>query len=184
MGNVELGGRLKQAREQAGFTQSEVCKEAEIPKVQTLSAYERGVNSPPLGTLKKLAMLYKISTDWLLFGEKSSLKIEKNPRDYVEQLVDAADHLGLAIDSWEEGFAQEKVIVLRLLSSPYDGMSLFVTKWQRLRDLLDNEIIEPDEYEGLMRQRLNALVLTEMVSDDKTTDKTTDFMDDTERLPF
>ena len=55
MGNSEFGARLKKAREDAGKKQVEVCNIIGIPKVQTLSAYERGVNFPPIETLKKLA---------------------------------------------------------------------------------------------------------------------------------
>lgn len=179
MGSIELGSRLKQAREKAGLKQSEVCEAVEIPKVQTLSAYERGVNSPPIETLKKLILLYKVSSDWLLFGENSVHKMEKTPHDYVEQLVDSADHLCLDFDDWEDSYTHEKVIVLRLLSSPYDGMNSFVEKWSRLRELLDSKIIELDEYEGLMRQRINSLVLTEKIR------KTIGEMpSDTEELPF
>ena len=179
MGSTELGNRLKQAREKAGLKQSEVCNAVEIPKVQTLSAYERGVNSPPIETLKKLILLYKVSSDWLLFGENSIHKMEKKPLDYVEQLVDSADHLHLDFYEWGDDYSQEKEIVLRLHSSPYDEMNSFVEKWCRFRELFDNNIIELDEYEGLMRQRINSLVLTEKIR--KTIGE---MSSDTEELPF
>lgn len=176
----ELGARLKKARENAGMKQVDVCQNVDIPKVQTLSAYERGVNSPPFETLKKLAKLYKISTDWLLFGENNIPAAEKSPLDYVKQLVDAADHLNLTFNNWEDYYSHENVIVLALLSSPYEGMGSFVEKWSRLRDLLDNGIIEQDEYDGLISQKLNALILTE-----KTPQKKIDvYMNSDGELPF
>lgn len=177
MGNAELGNRLKQARERSGKKQSDVCEAVGIPKVQTLSAYERGVNSPPIETLKNLSRLYGVSTDWLLFGESYAPLKEKTPNDYVEQLVDAVDHLKMDFDSWEDSYTHDRTVVLRLFSSPYGGLNSFIVKWERLRELLDGEIIEQDEYDGLIKQKLTDLILLDIPNN---------FMDsyDTQELPF
>ena len=162
MGNTELGSRLKQAREQSGMKQSEVCESAGIPKVQTLSAYERGVNSPPLETLKNLARLFGVSTDWLLFGECCAPMKEKTPHEYVAQLVYAADHLKMSFQHEYLPGSFDHIVTLNLFSSPYKEMDSFVEKWERLRELLDKKIIEQHEYDELMKQRLNTLVLHEL----------------------
>lgn len=170
MGCLELGIRLKQARETAKLTQAEACTTADIPKVQTLSAYERGVNSPPIDILKKLSKLYTVSTDWLLFGETPTTRKEKAPRDYMEQLVEAADYLGLNVDFWDDcGINREEVIALKLGPSSYNGIASFAHKWSRIRGLLDSNTIELSEYELLINGKLKELVLTKKSSDAKAT---------------
>ncbi len=72
MGDTNLGGRLKEAREQSHLTQAEVCEKIGVSKPQTISSYERGTNNPTLETLKELSQLYSVSTDWLLFGREHS----------------------------------------------------------------------------------------------------------------
>lgn len=179
MGNAELGIRLKQARGQSGMKQADVCEAVGIPKIQTLSAYERGINSPPIETLKNLSRLYGVSTDWLLFGECYAPLKEKTPRDYVEQLVDAVDHLKIDLESRFESYTNDSIVVLNLFSSPYEGMNSFIVKWERLRKLLDEEIIEQDDYNGLMKQKLNDLALHERTNNLSYIDSY-----DTQELPF
>lgn len=57
--------KLKQARNDAGYTQSEVCDVIHINRA-TLSNYETGRLEPNLDTLAKLADFYCVSVDWLL----------------------------------------------------------------------------------------------------------------------
>lgn len=183
MADKQLGYRLKEAREAIKLTQAEVCKpeNANIPKVQTLSAYERGVNSPPLETLKRLAILYKVSTDWLLFGEEASPSISTSDIDYVMQLVRAIDCLKLKIsvdncivNSWS-GFNTAYYRVTLSTDSPFEKQIIpfrFAQKWGKLRDLLDSGIIDRDEYDTLISQRIQELLSGKF--DD----------DDSEQLPF
>lgn len=101
MSDPEMGARLKAARENMKLTQKDASEKADIAKVQTLSAYERGVNSPPLETLKKLSELYQVSTDFLLFGSEVEERRPKSDKDYFLQFITAADHLEFPI--FEEG---------------------------------------------------------------------------------
>ena len=170
MADKHFGFRLKKAREAKKLTQAEVCKpeNANIPKVQTLSAYERGVNSPPLDTLKRLAVLYEVSADWLLFGEDAGPTISKSNIDYVIQLVSAIDRLKLKIsvdsrlpaNSWA-GSNDTCYVVTLSTESPFEEQIIpyrFTQKWGKLRDLLDSGIIDCEEYDTLIAQRIQELL--------------------------
>lgn len=51
---------LKDARAEAGYTQKQIADKFGYDSAQFVSNWERGVSSPPLKTLKKLAALYHI----------------------------------------------------------------------------------------------------------------------------
>lgn len=162
MGDTELGARLRQARENKGIKQADVCQEIGIPKVQTLSAYERGVNNPPLDTLKELARLYQITTDELLFGQSAYYQPPKNEKDYVVQLVDAVDSLRLPLNAvssdYPWGYPQCNINLTGRFSLQNHQVYLsFVEKWRKLRNLLDTNTIEKSEYDILIAQRLSEL---------------------------
>jgi len=57
--------RVKDLREDNDWTQQHVANLLHICR-STYSAYENGANAVPLETLKKLALLYNTSTDYLL----------------------------------------------------------------------------------------------------------------------
>lgn len=66
----EIGARLIQAREERGLTQQEVCKIAGITQ-RTLWSYENGAwKRVPAENLRKLAKLYHVNYDWVLWGEQ------------------------------------------------------------------------------------------------------------------
>lgn len=94
-----LGNRLKEAREKKRYTQLEVATKLGISN-GTLSGYERDYRDPDTDTLRRLASLYEVTTDWLMTGkikngdttndEKSNeSEEEKRPgvqlREYIEQ---------------------------------------------------------------------------------------------------
>lgn len=57
--------RLKLARKQTGFTQTEVGKELNIPQ-STLANYESGRTEPDIETLAKLIDFYEVNANWIL----------------------------------------------------------------------------------------------------------------------
>ena len=158
MGDSEFGARLKKAREDVGLKQSEVCEALGIPKVQTLSAYERGVNFPPIETLKKLAKSYNVSSDWLLFGTENAVKVKKTPLEYLRQIVDGVDALKLYFGNTEclnSAIGSDLCIVL--LSDKYQSINDFAYEWRDLRKLRDNGTIAEDDYDTLIKKRLSRL---------------------------
>jgi transcriptional regulator with XRE-family HTH domain len=62
-----VGVRLKEARSAAGLTQRAVAADFGISR-QAVSAWERGQNLPTLMELRHLAVLYCVSSDYLLYG--------------------------------------------------------------------------------------------------------------------
>ena len=160
MGNSEFGARLKKAREDAGKKQIEVCEAIGIPKVQTLSAYERGVNYPPIETLKKLAVFYNVSTDWLLFGSKEITQRKKTQREYFVQIVEGVDALELDVKT--EGDTKDN-----LFSLPYSYISLsdinypdicsFAKDWSSLRNLRNNKTLSEKYYKAILKECIDNL---------------------------
>ena len=66
-----LGKRLRAARERKKLKQTEVKEKTGINN-KTLSGYENGVSEPDAETLRILANLYDVTTDYLLGREKQS----------------------------------------------------------------------------------------------------------------
>lgn len=66
---MKLGTRLRQARENTNLSQVQVKTSTGINN-KTLSNYEQNVSSPDPYTLKVLADLYGVTTDWLISGKQ------------------------------------------------------------------------------------------------------------------
>lgn len=74
---MTLSDKLKDARIKKGLSQIEVAKLINIGN-KTVSDYERGISSPDPDTLKKLAKLYNVSTDYLLDMNNSQFSNKTN----------------------------------------------------------------------------------------------------------
>lgn len=158
MGDEMMGFRLKQARERAGLTQDAVCQKIGLANNQSVSSYERGTTSPPVETLKKLCRLYGVSADYLLFGESHFGAQGKTPRDYAKQLVDAVDHLGLNVEEVVTDLGKECMAIC--LTSDCGDFDKFANHWSRLREVLESQILEREEYTMLISRRLEELKMT------------------------
>ena len=62
---VLLGKRLKELREEKGFTQKEVAEKLNLHSVTYLH-YEKDQREPPLKVLAEMAILFEVSTDYLI----------------------------------------------------------------------------------------------------------------------
>ena len=60
-----IGARIKAARERAGYTQEDLAAELEMSPTH-ISVLERGVKTPKLETLVRIANTLRVSTDMLL----------------------------------------------------------------------------------------------------------------------
>lgn len=158
MENKELGIRLKAIREQQKMTQQEVCAKVDIPKVQTLSAYERGINAPNLDTLSKLCKLYNVSSDYLLFGEEYK-KEHSSVKDNIRQLVQIVDGFGLPIVMYgdDENSAPTYAAILSIEGSASAERLFFgfVQKWRQLKQMRSNGTIDYEDYGILVEKRLS-----------------------------
>lgn len=66
--NIEIGERVKAAREQAGVTQEQLAERIDV-SAQYVSDLERGVVGISVPTLKNLCVALGISSDRILFGQ-------------------------------------------------------------------------------------------------------------------
>ena len=159
MGDTSFGMRLRIAREKAGLKQSDVCETLGIPKVQTLSAYERGVNNPPIEVLKELSVQYGVSVDSLLFGENNLPTPKKTTEEYVRLLVEAAVHLDMEFVTKEDPFGGVSKYYLDLNGLGFQDFGQFVSRWSVLRELVANKTLSKEEYASVLLQRLEQLKL-------------------------
>ena len=61
----DFGLRLKQLREKHNLSQSQVAKRLGISRA-AISSYENNISLPSVNVLAELALLYRVSTDYLL----------------------------------------------------------------------------------------------------------------------
>jgi len=101
-----FGERLRQARLDAGLTQSQLVRRSGIPK-PTISRYENGHVMPSLATLARLAAALELAEGALLPGLNS-------PK---EELFIALEERGIEIGSVEEA-RRVADIVAQLLEDP------------------------------------------------------------------
>lgn len=73
--NVQIGGRIRIAREAAGYTQEHFAELIDV-SVQYTSDLERGVVGTSIPTLIKICEALHVSSDYLLFGRTSENKGE------------------------------------------------------------------------------------------------------------
>ena len=71
---MEFGEFLASLRREKGYLQKEVATYLNVT-VATISNYEKGVHTPDLNTLTKLADFYDVSTDYLLQRTKYKASI-------------------------------------------------------------------------------------------------------------
>lgn len=83
---MTLGERLRIARENADLSQVLVKTKTGINN-KTLSNYENDVSSPDPITLKTLADLYSVTTDWLISGANNLEITKAHPDPEISQLL-------------------------------------------------------------------------------------------------
>lgn len=68
--NIAIGSRIKQARENIGWTQEELAEKMSL-STQFISTIERGVAGASLGTIISLCEVLNVSSEWLLCGKQT-----------------------------------------------------------------------------------------------------------------
>lgn len=82
---MSLGERLKNEREKRNWSQMYVAKRVGITNA-VLSNYERDIRDPDTETLKKLANLYEVSTDYLLGNEIEHQSNERRKASIIDKI--------------------------------------------------------------------------------------------------
>ena len=72
----DFGSRLKLSIKQSPYTQKSICSQLSISE-DSLSNYVKGRSLPNTQTLAELCELLNVSSDYLIFGKKSDLFLEK-----------------------------------------------------------------------------------------------------------
>ncbi|AMQ72491.1 MULTISPECIES: helix-turn-helix domain-containing protein [Bacillus amyloliquefaciens group] len=106
---MTLGQRLKWARKKSGYSNQDVPAEKIGLTGKTLSNYERDYRSPDPETLKKLADLYDVSTDFLVGREekdKPKSKLDQTVNEAIEQLKNEETLLFMKDDDIDEETAK------------------------------------------------------------------------------
>lgn len=75
MGNPILGRKLRNLRKQFKMTQDDVAFILNMSR-SSFSKYETGMSNPPLPVLRKLANIYNVGLEYLIFDE--NVRIEMN----------------------------------------------------------------------------------------------------------
>lgn len=84
---MSLGFRLKKEREKRSWSQVEVANKVGITNA-VLSNYERDYRDPDTETLKKLADLYDVSTDFLLGRTENSSPMNMDEEEFKKAISD------------------------------------------------------------------------------------------------
>lgn len=91
----EIHERFKQARDKAGLTQQDVATHFDISRV-SVTNWESGKTKPDMDKIPQLALLFKVSIDWLMSGKgHMSTEHKTKPRlvsSYDPDGPDTPDH--------------------------------------------------------------------------------------------
>ncbi|MBO5473804.1 MAG: helix-turn-helix transcriptional regulator [Lachnospiraceae bacterium] len=93
---MEFGEFLAELRKERGLLQKEVANYLKVT-VATISNYEKGVHSPDLNTLIKLADFFDVSTDYMLQRTNYKASISTLNKPLAADLT-AGDLLNLTLD--------------------------------------------------------------------------------------
>lgn len=82
----DFGYRLRELREWKHLTQTQVAKRLNLSKT-TISGYESNTRTPSLEVLKNLAVLFEVSTDYLLGFEKHKMLLMDGLTDHQQEIL-------------------------------------------------------------------------------------------------
>lgn len=72
--NPALGKKLLKLRKEFKMTQDDVAKILGMSRT-SFSKYENGIGNPPLQVLRKLASIYNVGLEYLIFDENTSIRL-------------------------------------------------------------------------------------------------------------
>lgn len=82
---VRFGDNIKILRSRNKMTQQDLADKLHVTR-QTISAWQEGIGKPDIYMLADLSDLFRVSTDYLLFGHVESSEEEAKIMSYLEQL--------------------------------------------------------------------------------------------------
>ncbi len=84
--NPELGKKLLKLRKEFKMTQDDVANILGMSRT-SFSKYENGIANPPLQVMRKLASIYNVGLEYLIFDDNTSIKLH----DPQEEDEDSAE---------------------------------------------------------------------------------------------
>jgi transcriptional regulator with XRE-family HTH domain len=89
---MTLGDRIKQLRQQRGWSQAQLSKKLNVHQKQ-ISGYERGIHSPSIELLVRMAELFNVSLDYIAFDNREEKNIIPIADRELMQAVQQIDQL-------------------------------------------------------------------------------------------
>lgn len=108
--NIQIGARVKQAREAAGLTQERLAEMVDVT-AQFLSGVERGAVGLSVPVLLRLCSVLLVPSDYILTGETVSsdvlgvtARLSRLPAEHVKNVEDILDRYmeGIAISQQKQ----------------------------------------------------------------------------------
>ena len=119
MNRIEIGNRLKTAREDAGLSRNRVAESVEVGTT-TLQQWETGGREASIETLGKLAELYGVSPQYLIFGDTEAQPHQASVSDIAAisaekgiSVEDAIDTLKAMIQDTQPKLTEEEAFLLK-----------------------------------------------------------------------
>lgn len=75
---VELGSRIRQLRAERNWSQRELARKIGVASKSVISYYELGERFPSYETLVRLSDVFAVTTDYLLRGTDSEIRLNTN----------------------------------------------------------------------------------------------------------
>jgi transcriptional regulator with XRE-family HTH domain len=94
---IQLGRRIKEAREKAGISQPKLGAVA-VPQpvtAQSVLKWEQGRSAPNARTLDAIAQLTGVTLKWLLYGVEDNEEAGQSEKSHVGRVVDMVDFDGV-----------------------------------------------------------------------------------------
>lgn len=89
---MTLGERIKRLRQEKSWSQTQLSKKLNVHQKQ-ISGYERGIHTPSIDLLVKIAELFNVSLDYLAFeGQDDVSRIQIADRELI-QVIKEIDKL-------------------------------------------------------------------------------------------
>jgi transcriptional regulator with XRE-family HTH domain len=90
LGQEEIGQRIKQAREESGFTQAELADKIDVATAQSISRYERGETEVSAKRLRRIAEATGKPLSFFVLepGDEVSPEEKQNILEAVDKLQD------------------------------------------------------------------------------------------------
>lgn len=93
--DMDMGTRLREAREKAGYDSASDAASAMGVPYATYAQHENGNRSYPAERAKRYARFFKTTPEWLLYGRGKSDPIEPSIADLQAMIADALSELTL-----------------------------------------------------------------------------------------